>query len=843
MKSLLAKILCVLLASVMVFGLVACGGGNDDSGSTGSSSSTGGGETPTPTPPVEQDYTVTFHYDFDANATLDAEGKASTYLKTMELTSKKGKKVTVTTGMKEAFNVDGYKIKGYSTTAWQKDGITADMDVYVLYEKSGLFTITFANPNGSTIKTLEKVEGESLTAAEYPTESEVTVTEGCEFIGWDVESIDEVTKSVTITALEGNTLKLETENSNFYYQGVDKYTPVVSESKNASGGKAVYLNRNETNKDDKMTVPAIVVMEFTFDVSEDKEVLLGTSVWNRYGATDKAITDLVTFSLKKAGDEDYTVIETTATYTCGAASDGIWWNFVEVSLGKISLKQGKNSIKLVGATDGYANVDYISFKGDVSGIYMNAFNLTLGEGAKFADDSTTMKVEAGSSLPLGIKVTPPQGQELVGWTDGTTTWTSANFVMPEKDVTINPIFKERKHPEATVGLTSSTIAIDGVKDAEYVKMATVSGRIDGMENNAIGGIVYMLAKGNGVYVFVEVNDDVVVSRGRDFIEKTKTDITYSYKEGWYNDMIEFWFKYGDDIHSKLQFDAFGYYVRSDEDGLAKPFANLSNVEYKTALKGDDKLAEYVAAGEPVTSNTATGYVVEFFIPLEAEGTTVNEKSMLWSLQINSVSSAAGDTPSANGYKLKSEDQMAEVEKVNKANFKGVSVPPAKSITIEAEDANSATSEGKTEHNLIVGQSKASGGKYMHTVGEKGRKQAVLVYNITATKDTTVTLTMAMGHRNKEYFKISDYINLTVNGQAVSFGDKKFTIEGWWQDCNGDGQNGDGYEFEEIVVGEIQLKAGETNVIKIEATDAHGFWEFDYFTLSGGVDGVAHAKNA
>lgn len=836
MKSLLAKILCVLLASVMVFGLVACGGDKGDS--TGGSSSSTGGDDPTPTPPVEQDYVITFHYDFDENATLDADGKASAYLSEMELTSKKGKKVNLTTGMKEAFAMDGYKIKGYSTTAWQKDGITSDMDVYVLYEKSGLFTITFANPDGSTIKTLEKIEGSSVTADEYPTESEVTVTEGCEFIGWDVESIDEVTKSVTVTALEGNTLKLETENSHYYYQGVDKYTPVVSSFGTASGGKAVYLNQNDAAGMKAEKVDAIVVMEFTLDVSEDKDVSLGVSLWYRGGAENKAVTNVVSFSLKQAGADDYANIETAATYSCTNA----WGNFVDVNVAKISLKKGQNVIKLVGTTNCWANVDYITLKGDVKGIYMDAHVLTLGGGATFSDGTTSQKVETGSSLPLGIVATPPTGQELVGWTDGETTWTTSNFVMPEKDVTITPIFKERKHPEVEVGLTSSDITVDGVKDDEYVKLTTVTGNYGSTYNAAIGATVYMLAKDNGIYVFVDVNDDVVVSRGKEFIENSKENLNWSYINGWKNDMVEFWFEYGD-VHTKLQFDAFGYHVRSDKDGLAESFANLSQVKYATTLKGDDKLAEYKTKGDAVVSNTATGYTVEFYIPLEAEGTSVQGKNLLWALQINSVSNVDGDPATVTGYKLKTEGEMAEIEKVNKATFNGVIVPPAKSITIEAEDANSATSDGAASSTLIVAQAAASGGKYLHTANENGRKKAVITYNITATKDTTVTLTMWMGHRDTQYYAISDYINLTVNGDAVSFGDKKFTIEGWWKDTNGDGTNGKGYVFEEIVVGEIQLKAGQPNVIKIETTDTHGFWELDYFTLSGDVEGVAHVKNA
>lgn len=302
-------------------------------------------------------------------------------------------------------------------------------------------------------------------------------------------------------------------------------------------------------------------------------------------------------------------------------------------------------------------------------------------------------------------------------------------------------------------------------------------------------------------------------------------------------MIEFWFEYGD-IHSKLQFDAFGYHVRSDKDGLATPFANLSSVEYKTALKGDDKLADYVKAGDAVTSNTATGYVVEFFLPLEAEGTTVDAKSMLWSLQINSIDDKEGGTASVYGYKLKTEEEMAEIEKVNKANFKGVSTPPAKSITIEAEAANVITSEGKTENDLITDQSKANGGKYIHSATNDGRRDAVLIYNITATKDTTVTLTMAMAHRDSTLKKISDYITVSVNGQAVSLGEKKFTLQGWAFNPN----SPTNFTFEEIEIGEIQLIAGQTNTIKIE-TISNSAWELDYVILSGDVDGVAHAANA
>lgn len=843
MKKLISKTLSLLLAGSMCLSFSGCLSFSDwwdsssSSSSNGGNSSSGGGNSSVVTP-VEQDYTITFHYGFADGATLDANGKASAYKSTMDLTSKKGKKVTVTSGMREAFAMDGYKIKGYSTTAWQKDGIEADMDVFVLYEKSGLFTITFANPDGSTISTVEKVEGASLTAAEYPAAEDVTVAEGKEFIGWDITSIDEVTKSCTITALQGNTVKFETESSHFYYEGVDKYTPVVSNFGNASGGKAVYLNKNETDPNDKMTEKAIVVMEYTIHADTDKEVYLGTSVWDRAGATDKLLSSLVTFSMKQAGATEFSIIETSATYTCTNA----WGNFVDVSLGKITLKAGENVIKLIGTADGWANVDYISLKGNVDGIFMNAYSLTLGAGATFADGSSTKKVEAGGGLPVGVQTTPPAGQELVGWTDGTTTWTKSDFVMPEKDITITPIFKERKHPEATVGLTSSTIAVDGVRDAEYVKMAAISGRIGGAENNNLGAIVYMLAKDNGVYVFVDVNDNVVASRGKQFIDDAKANLDWSMRYGYVNDMIEFWFEYGD-IHSKLQFDAFGYHVRSDKDGLATPFANLNGVEYKTALKGDDKLAEYVASGDPVTSNTATGYVVEFFLPLEAEGTSVNEKSMLWSLQINSVDSKDGDNVSVYGYKMKTEDEMAEVEKVNKANFEGVSVPPAKSITVEGEAANSITSDGNAENIIITGQSKASGGNYVHTANENGRNKAVLTYNFTATEDVTLSLMMAMGHRNDAFYKIDDYIKVYVNDQQISFGDKMFTIEGWWKDCDGDGKNGAGYAFEEIVAGDIQFKAGQVNTIRIETTDTRGFWEMDYFTLSGAVDGVAQVKNA
>ncbi len=166
--------------SKILFGLtlaaalsISCLFGACDNGET-----TPNGGTSSDGPQNEQrtDFTVTFHYGFDpASATLDASGRPSAYTGTQALTSRGGNRVTVSAAIEAKFDVEGYKVIGYDTMAWQQGGIAADMDVHVLYAPLGKVTVTFANWDGSVIKTVNAYEGQPLSAQSYPDTSDPVI--------------------------------------------------------------------------------------------------------------------------------------------------------------------------------------------------------------------------------------------------------------------------------------------------------------------------------------------------------------------------------------------------------------------------------------------------------------------------------------------------------------------------------------------------------------------------------------------------------------------------------------------------------------------------------------------
>ena len=153
MKKIITKLFSVLLAGTMLVSVTSCDLLNSFLG--GDNSSTGTGTNPpiqnssssdpdsSVVPPEKTNFTITFHYGFAADATFDGTGKASAYKDSKSYESKNGRKINLTTTMKNSFEVENYKVIGYSTTAWQQDGISEDMDVYVLYAPLAECTITF----------------------------------------------------------------------------------------------------------------------------------------------------------------------------------------------------------------------------------------------------------------------------------------------------------------------------------------------------------------------------------------------------------------------------------------------------------------------------------------------------------------------------------------------------------------------------------------------------------------------------------------------------------------------------------------------------------------------------
>lgn len=854
MKKAVSKILAFLLSCVMMLSFVACSTKNPPQDPTPDVPAEDPSDTPSGGDNTQRDYTVTFNYGFDPSvATLDENGKPSAYTSKLDTTSKNGNKVNLTTAMKNRFAVDGYQIIGYSTMAWNSNGITSDLDVNVLYSLTGEFTITFNNPDGSKITTLTKTEGSSLLPSEYPAVSDVTCSENKEFIGWDVSKIDSVSSSVTITALEGTVLKLEAEKSSYKFTDKDG-TVVISTVGN--GGKSVYLNNGT------------VQMDFAVEAESEVELYFDIAIGYRGSADNKPITDSLSISLKQAGESEFAAIETEGTYSNKNWTEGDdkkWGDFGTANIGKITLKQGVNTIRLTGMPSHYANVDYIALKGDTDGVYMNAHTLTLS-GAVFANGNTTMKISEGSGLPAGIIVDVPLDKKLAGWTDeqgGTTAkWGNDSFIMPESDVTIYPVFSSRVNPSKNVKATTDTITIDGTKDSAYVLAGSApAGKIGGDVNPNLNADIYMAHKDNGVYVYIEVEDDYVCSRGSEFFANcdkyqaggAETNMTWIYSNAYKNDMVEFWFEYGD-IHSKLQFDAFGYRVRSDADGLATTFVNLNNVQYKTKLIGDDNLDSYKTSGAPTKSTTATGYAVEFFIPLENAGTNLEDKSMLWTVQINSINEANGEGVSVYGWKLKSATEMEEVEKVMKANFVAADAAAVtETLTVEAEkfltgvdkSGNDVTSTivNKGEQNTdgtYKGVSGASGNQTVK-LETKTYHPCTLTYKFNATSAQALELAIVSGYRSNTP-KIADCFTIKVNGVEVTIADDvKFTLEPAGMDLNNDGTSGKYNAFEQITIGNINFVEGENTIEFIQKSNA--FLDFDCFKLTGIIEGITHTSQA
>ncbi len=145
----IALVLTLIVGSI---GFVACDNPKD--------STSGGGDT---------NYNVTFHYDFDPTGGYDAQTKRpDAYKKSEVLVSEKGAGVTVSRTLQRKFNcVKGYQTAGYSTESW-KTAVTADMDVYVLYEKLPTYAVTFKNVDGTVVETVEVAQGTEYTASEFP---------------------------------------------------------------------------------------------------------------------------------------------------------------------------------------------------------------------------------------------------------------------------------------------------------------------------------------------------------------------------------------------------------------------------------------------------------------------------------------------------------------------------------------------------------------------------------------------------------------------------------------------------------------------------------------------------
>ncbi len=152
----------------------------------------------------------------------------------------------------------------------------------------------------------------------------------------------------------------------------------------------------------------------------------------------------------------------------------------------------------------------------------------------------------------------------------------------------------------------------------------------------VDGTLYMAWDGDFIYFCAEIDDDVVVSQGKDYCS---IDNPYE------NDGVEIWYAING-RYSKLCLDAMGYHLYVGSGSPSQYLNYLSeNKMYKTSVKGAtiDPTNE-----QPRVIEGATGYIVEYALPAYNEPT----------VEINADNPLGATPGSANwGEKLRRGDRV------------------------------------------------------------------------------------------------------------------------------------------------------------------------------------------
>ena len=279
----------------------------------------------------------------------------------------------------------------------------------VSFKKPATYTITFQNPDGSVIKTLAKNENTTLSAKEYPKQQDVKVSQGLTFVGWSIDKIDKVTSNVTIKALEDHIMVMEAEKANFFSSTNEEVTVSRTQKETV---QSVYMNKGQ------------VYIEYTVISTKDTTLRLDITMGHRLGGT-RTLKSMMKFEISHDGGSNYDEISTDGKLVnvhwddlgCGAAKYG---NMSTATIGKVSLKKGENIIRIKGNSALNANVDSLSFIGDVSCIKFQDASYTVtflnpdGSVIKTITKNANAKITA-SSYPKASDVKVSEGMSFVGW--------------------------------------------------------------------------------------------------------------------------------------------------------------------------------------------------------------------------------------------------------------------------------------------------------------------------------------------------------------------------------------------------------------------------------------------
>lgn len=214
-------------------------------------------------------------------------------------------------------------------------------------------TVRFLKPNGKTIKKVYGKLNQSIKTL-FPYDSQAGVSEGLSLIGWDKSKDTTLTKNIDVKAIEGTKVKLEAEDANCT---TNKGAATISET--GSGHKSVYMKQDSTGADCTSTIEYTVYFNGSKNTSFDWDITMG----HRSSGTH-TLSSMCTFSVKASSDADYTIIQPngsiTNTWVFKNADDETMMGTGNV--GTITLKPGKNYLRIKGISALAANIDYITLK-------------------------------------------------------------------------------------------------------------------------------------------------------------------------------------------------------------------------------------------------------------------------------------------------------------------------------------------------------------------------------------------------------------------------------------------------------------------------------------------------
>ncbi len=172
--------------------------------------------------------------------------------------------------------------------------------------------------------------------------------------------------------------------------------------------------------------------------------------------------------------------------------------------------------------------------------------------------------------------------------------------------------------------------------------------------------------------------------------------------------------------------------------------------------------------------------------------------------------------------VETEHKHYDSDNDGKCNTCGISMKEQAAVKIEAECAEIESDSTRTstgdEGLGAAATNNPSGGAFIHNL--ENANEFSVTFKVTSPIDQTATLIISLGRREKEY-KIADMFNLSVNGSSCDIFSSAIA------EVN---KGTKYYDWTEIEIATIQLKAGENTITFTKDANATNILNFDYILI-------------